>query len=415
MDTITVDGGSIIQDDIRHQLLMSQNQEMILMDNPSRWVLLPIEFPTLWEYYKKIERSFWTPEDFKWTQESDALKNAGISQANINLLLIMGATYNIVHGVPSPSNTDSHSDSALHVMFPDFLDLSCEFVEAIQTPEGRAYLGFQSMIENFHREVFTKWCEVVLIQGVSQSGHPSPAEKRMREIIPQILTHHELLQKQKWIHTHLEGFHYAGKVKLLAGDMPEYLKHMPTNTQTEVAPMAEILIAFAVMKGIFFTGLDLVPTICAGLDDSAFVHSAAKISRDMVLHGDFAAHLYSSLDRKFDLDTLKRLLMQAIELEYNFISTLFSRSGVTLNRADLGTLLRYKVHRLLRVFGYSEEDAEVLPSCSLPGEGLPLRFVIPDIIQFEHKGAFHIIPSELDPLASSNATTQAQLVTDEDF
>eukprot|EP01056_Protomagalhaensia_sp_Gyna25_P001075 Protomagalhaensia_sp_Gyna_25__1074@NODE_1520_length_1766_cov_146_901563_g1234_i0_p2_GENE_NODE_1520_length_1766_cov_146_901563_g1234_i0NODE_1520_length_1766_cov_146_901563_g1234_i0_p2_ORF_typecomplete_len164_score17_81Ribonuc_red_sm/PF00268_21/4_2e05_NODE_1520_length_1766_cov_146_901563_g1234_i012081699 len=93
----------LISDAERSDLRHSEKAELILRDNPGRWVLLPVEFPTLWEYYKKIERAFWTPEDFKWKQELSQLTLAGIGKERLAVLLRLAVYYNTVHGFPLPT------------------------------------------------------------------------------------------------------------------------------------------------------------------------------------------------------------------------------------------------------------------------------------------------------------------------
>ena len=42
---------------------MSQFTEPILQENKDRFVILPINYPAIWEKYKKHEASFWTAEE----------------------------------------------------------------------------------------------------------------------------------------------------------------------------------------------------------------------------------------------------------------------------------------------------------------------------------------------------------------
>ena len=37
--------------------------EPMLKENPNRFVIFPIQYPRLWEMYKKAEASFWTAEE----------------------------------------------------------------------------------------------------------------------------------------------------------------------------------------------------------------------------------------------------------------------------------------------------------------------------------------------------------------
>src|SRR5579883_2017862 len=55
-------------------------KEYLLQENPSRFVIMPIQEKVIWEYYKKAVASFWKVEDIKnisqdlidWDQKLDA-------------------------------------------------------------------------------------------------------------------------------------------------------------------------------------------------------------------------------------------------------------------------------------------------------------------------------------------------------
>ncbi len=46
-----------------------EKEEPILTPNPKRFVLFPIEYPAIWQMYKKAEASFWTAEEVDLTQD----------------------------------------------------------------------------------------------------------------------------------------------------------------------------------------------------------------------------------------------------------------------------------------------------------------------------------------------------------
>ena len=50
---------------------MSQSvqEEPILKENKDRFVILPINYPKIWEQYKKHEASFWTAEEIDLSQD----------------------------------------------------------------------------------------------------------------------------------------------------------------------------------------------------------------------------------------------------------------------------------------------------------------------------------------------------------
>jgi hypothetical protein len=47
----------------------SNLDEPLLTPNPKRFVLFPIQYPELWNFYKKAEASFWTAEEIDLTKD----------------------------------------------------------------------------------------------------------------------------------------------------------------------------------------------------------------------------------------------------------------------------------------------------------------------------------------------------------
>lgn len=75
---------SVLQSPIKNNVLASRNdnvvesemdvekeevvefdpqKEPLLRENPRRFVIFPIQYPDIWEMYKKAEASFWTAEE----------------------------------------------------------------------------------------------------------------------------------------------------------------------------------------------------------------------------------------------------------------------------------------------------------------------------------------------------------------
>merc|ERR1712005_102132 len=46
-----------------------EKQDPLLRENPGRWVMFPIQYPEIWEMYKKHEASFWTAEEIDLSQD----------------------------------------------------------------------------------------------------------------------------------------------------------------------------------------------------------------------------------------------------------------------------------------------------------------------------------------------------------
>mgnify|MGYP001436972213 CR=1 FL=1 len=57
------------------QQKLLEKDEPLLQPNPKRFVLFPIEYPQIWQMYKKAEASFWTAEEIDLTQDLSDWKN----------------------------------------------------------------------------------------------------------------------------------------------------------------------------------------------------------------------------------------------------------------------------------------------------------------------------------------------------
>merc|ERR1719465_2603 len=47
-----------------------EKQDPLLHENPRRWVMFPIQYPAVWDMYKKHEASFWTAEEIDLSQDN---------------------------------------------------------------------------------------------------------------------------------------------------------------------------------------------------------------------------------------------------------------------------------------------------------------------------------------------------------
>ena len=58
-----------------------EKNEPLLADNPNRFVLFPIQYPKIWEAYKRAEASFWTAEEIDFSND---ILNGGFKIVNPN-------------------------------------------------------------------------------------------------------------------------------------------------------------------------------------------------------------------------------------------------------------------------------------------------------------------------------------------
>jgi ribonucleoside-diphosphate reductase beta chain len=112
---------------------MENGNVLLLKENKDRFVILPINYPRVWEMYKKHEASFWTAEEIDlggdlqhWNKLNDGERHF-IS----HVLAFFAASDGIVNE-----------------------NLAVNFMSEVQLPEARCFYGFQIMIENIHSETY---------------------------------------------------------------------------------------------------------------------------------------------------------------------------------------------------------------------------------------------------------------------
>ncbi|RYG25352.1 MAG: ribonucleoside-diphosphate reductase, partial [Chitinophagaceae bacterium] len=112
---------------------MQKEDEVLLRENKDRFVILPINYPRIWEQYKKHEASFWTAEEIDLGSDMkdwNAL-NDGERHFISHVLAFFAASDGIVNE-----------------------NLAVNFMSEVQLPEARCFYGFQIMMENIHSETY---------------------------------------------------------------------------------------------------------------------------------------------------------------------------------------------------------------------------------------------------------------------
>ena len=58
-----------------NEQVFNKEEEILLKHNPNRFVLFPIQYPVLWEQYKKQKAVFWTAQEIKLEGDIDHWRN----------------------------------------------------------------------------------------------------------------------------------------------------------------------------------------------------------------------------------------------------------------------------------------------------------------------------------------------------
>lgn len=124
-------------------------------------------------------------------------------------------------------------------------------------------------------------------------------------------------------------------------------------TESEEAPFAVRLVAFAAVEGIMFSGSfcaiywlkerNLMPEFCASNHD---------IARDEGLHTSFACALFKKLLHKPNTELIHTIIGQAVDIEVEFINDSISCEMIGMNRELMKEYIQFVANRLLEMIDY---------------------------------------------------------------
>ncbi len=271
--------------------------EPILQENKNRFVIFPIKHHDIWEWYKKMEASFWTAEEIDLSQDLNDWNNK----------LSADEKYFIKHILAFFAASDGIVNE----------NLAENFVNEVQYAEAKFFYGFQIMMENIHSETYSLLIDTYV---------KDEAEKN--ELFNALDVFPAIKKKADWALKWIESDSFA-----------------------------ERLIAFAAVEGIFFSGAfcsiywlkkrGLMPGL---------TFSNELISRDEGVHCDFAVHLHNHhLVNKVSKDRIRTIIVDALNIEREFITESLPVSLIGMNAGLMTQYLEFVADRLLVELGCERE------------------------------------------------------------
>lgn len=271
--------------------------ELILVTNPKRFVLFPIQHENVWEMYKKAEASFWTAEEIDLATDLKDWENK--------------LTFDERHFLSRVLAFFAASDGIVNE------NLAVNFSNEVQIPEARCFYGFQIAMENVHAEVYS-----LLIDTYIKNS------EEKRNLFNAIDTIPAVMKKANW------ALRWLDKAN---------------------ATFSERIVAFASVEGIFFSASfcaifwlkkrGLMPGLC---------FSNELISRDEGLHCDFACLIYSMLSSKLSECRIKEIIMNAVDCEREFVTDALPFRLIGMNAEQMCEYVEFCADRLLVALGYSK-------------------------------------------------------------
>ena len=272
---------------------MTANLEPILVENPNRFVLFPIEHDDIWRYYKDNEACFWTAEEIDLSSDLNDWNN----KLNDN------ERYFIKHVLAFFAASDGIVNE----------NLAENFVAEVQYTEAKFFYGFQIMMENIHSETYSLLIDTY-ISDAAEKDHLFNAIETMPCV----------QKKAEWALRWIDNGSFA-----------------------------ERIVAFAAVEGIFFSGsfCSIFWLKKRGLMPG-LTFSNELISRDEGMHCDFACLLYNDhIQNKLEEGMVTKIIKDAVEIEKEFVSDSLPVNLIGMNADMMCQYIEFVADRLLSELG----------------------------------------------------------------
>ncbi len=270
--------------------------EKILIENPNRFVIFPIEHHDIWEFYKMHQAAFWTAEEIDLTNDIRDWNNLSENEQYFikNILSFFAASDGIVNE-----------------------NLAENFYREVQYPEAKFFYGFQLAMENIHSLMYS-----LLIDTYISSEEEKNLCFTALDNLPAVQ------KKAKWALDWIEN-----------------------------ASFQERLVAFAAVEGIFFSGsfCSIFWLKSRGIMQG-LCNANSLIFKDENLHCDFAIHLLNNhVENRPSDKRIREILLSALEIEKEFITESLPVSLIGMNSNLMKQYLEFVVDGLLVKFGLKKE------------------------------------------------------------
>ncbi|KAI6653778.1 Ribonucleoside-diphosphate reductase subunit M2 [Oopsacas minuta] len=276
--------------------LQLDHDEPLLRENPDRFVVFPIKYHDIWSFYKKAEASFWTVEEVDLSKDLHDWNNLKEDERHFisHVLAFFAASDGIVN------------ENLVH-----------RFAQEFQIPEIRFFYGFQIAMENVHSEMYSLLIDTYIRD--SEERH---------KLFHAIDTLPCVKMKADW------ALQWIG---------------------SEKATIAERIVAFSAVEGIFFSGSFAA---IFWLKKRGLMHgltfSNELISRDEGLHTDFACLIYSHLKNKPTAEQVLEIIRDAVNIEISFLTDALPVRLIGINAVLMGEYIKFVADRLLVALGYEK-------------------------------------------------------------
>ena len=309
---------------VTHDSLTAFLAEPLLTPTDNRYVMFPIQDESIWKMYKKQVECFWRAEEVDLSKDLASWASLNTDEQYFIKMII--AFFAASDGIVLEN-------------------LGLRFMYEVQLSEARAFYGFQIAMENIHSEMYSLLIDTYI------------KDSKEKQLLFEALNNYPCIKKKadwaiKWIHD-------------------------------KDASFATRLIAFACVEGIFFSGAFCsIYWLKKRGKMPGLTFSNELISRDEALHTEFAVLLYTTkLVNKLDKNIIKEIIMEAVEIEKEFICEALPCKLISMNSKLMSEYIEYVADRLFLQLVNSNGQGE-----KIYGTANPFDFM--ELISIEGKTNF---------------------------
>jgi len=270
--------------------------EPLLIADDTKYTILPVKHHDIFDMYKRAVSSFWVEEEIDLVKDLNDWNNKLSDDERYFISMILAFF--------------AGSDGLINE------NLGQRFYNEIQNSEARLFYGFQIAMEGIHQEVYAKIIDTYIKD-----------KKEKDDLFNAMSVFPCIKKKADWCKKHINSD----------------------------KSFAERLVCFACVEGIAFSGAFCAIFWCKKrglLQGLSF--SNELISRDEALHTEFAILLYSKLVNKLPFSKIKEIIMEAVEIECEFICDALPCRLIGMNSKSMTEYIKFVADRLCLQLGYSK-------------------------------------------------------------
>ncbi|RKO92188.1 ferritin-like superfamily [Blyttiomyces helicus] len=290
-----------------------ETKEAILVENPRRFVLFPIEHNDIWQSYKAAEASFWNAEEIELHEDGTAFPNLhGKTRALLLHAVALLATHDSLMGV----------------------DVTTKLSSEIQISEARCFFGFWAMQRNIHAEIATN-----LVDSFCSGEGRDFVFEAVRELP-------STFKKTAWVQRHITDSSEHFSVRIIS--LALYVATIQTSSLSLLLHIA---------KPADTSSPQPVSSRTCALP--GLTHAVCKIVRDLSHYRRFAVQISRMLTSRPSTGLVHMIAKEAVEIERQTVEDLVALAGSSvdiagqpLDAAAVTKKCQFEADVCLRELGY---------------------------------------------------------------